>query len=159
MAHAEHTKNKRALSLTQSSLVIRMGLEPMTRSLEGCCSNPTELPNHPFRLYALKCAIKHIPLQKTTAKIYTSCQLCKLERNFISLLFTIDINGRENAPPLPISLCAQAAPHSPRAGCVGTYPLVVLPLRNSPCRATADRVPGWQDCSSHRPPCAVQQRG
>lgn len=29
-------------------LVIRMGLEPMTRSLEGCCSNPTELPNHPF---------------------------------------------------------------------------------------------------------------
>ena len=27
--------------------VIRMGLEPMTRSLEGCCSNPTELPNQP----------------------------------------------------------------------------------------------------------------
>ena len=27
--------------------VIRMGLEPMTHSLEGCCSNPTELPNHP----------------------------------------------------------------------------------------------------------------
>lgn len=29
------------------AIVIRMGLEPMTRSLEGCCSNPTELPNHP----------------------------------------------------------------------------------------------------------------
>ena len=26
-------------------LVIRLGLEPRTHSLEGCCSNPTELPN------------------------------------------------------------------------------------------------------------------
>lgn len=30
------------------TVVIRMGLEPMTRSLEGCCSNPTELPNQPI---------------------------------------------------------------------------------------------------------------
>ena len=29
--------------------VIRKGLEPLTRSLEGCCSNPTELPNHHTR--------------------------------------------------------------------------------------------------------------
>ena len=29
------------------SFVIRMGLEPMTHSLEGCCSNPTELPDQP----------------------------------------------------------------------------------------------------------------
>ena len=28
--------------------VIRKGFEPLTHSLEGCCSNPTELPNHPF---------------------------------------------------------------------------------------------------------------
>ena len=35
-------------SLPITLFVIRMGLEPMTRSLEGCCSNPTELPNHPF---------------------------------------------------------------------------------------------------------------
>ena len=26
-------------------LVIRLGFEPRTHSLEGCCSNPTELPN------------------------------------------------------------------------------------------------------------------
>ena len=30
--------------------VIRKGLEPLTRSLEGCCSNPTELPNHLAKL-------------------------------------------------------------------------------------------------------------
>ena len=30
------------------SVVIWKGLEPLTRSLEGCCSNPTELPDHPL---------------------------------------------------------------------------------------------------------------
>lgn len=43
---------KKQKSLTFNKLeifvVIRMGLEPMTRSLEGCCSNPTELPNRPY---------------------------------------------------------------------------------------------------------------
>ncbi len=29
-------------------MVIRLGLEPRTHSLEGCCSNPTELPNQSF---------------------------------------------------------------------------------------------------------------
>ena len=28
--------------------VIPLGFEPKTHSLEGCCSNPTELRNHPF---------------------------------------------------------------------------------------------------------------
>ena len=27
------------------NLVIPLGFEPKTHSLEGCCSNPTELPN------------------------------------------------------------------------------------------------------------------
>ncbi len=36
--------------LGDNSWVIRMGLEPMTRSLEGCCSNPTELPNRPLSI-------------------------------------------------------------------------------------------------------------
>lgn len=40
---------KKELSdFSENSFVIRMGLEPMTRSLEGCCSNPTELPNQPI---------------------------------------------------------------------------------------------------------------
>lgn len=34
--------------------VIRKGFEPLTHSLEGCCSNPTELPNHPFRFCECK---------------------------------------------------------------------------------------------------------
>ena len=29
-------------------IVIPLGFEPKTHSLEGCCSNPTELRNHPF---------------------------------------------------------------------------------------------------------------
>ena len=29
----------------EPDFVIRLGLEPRTHSLEGCCSNPTELPN------------------------------------------------------------------------------------------------------------------
>ena len=28
------------------SIVIPLGFEPKTHSLEGCCSNPTELRNH-----------------------------------------------------------------------------------------------------------------
>ncbi len=28
--------------------VIPLGFEPKTHSLEGCCSNPTELRNHPI---------------------------------------------------------------------------------------------------------------
>ena len=45
--------------------VIRMGLEPMTHSLEGCCSNPTELPDQP---YALNSEVI-IPSFKTSAKV------------------------------------------------------------------------------------------
>ena len=35
-------------SFPREVLVIRKGFEPLTHSLEGCCSNPTELPDHPF---------------------------------------------------------------------------------------------------------------
>ena len=34
-----------ALTLVESN-VIPLGFEPKTHSLEGCCSNPTELRNH-----------------------------------------------------------------------------------------------------------------
>ena len=30
--------------------MIPLGFEPKTHSLEGCCSNPTELRNHPLRV-------------------------------------------------------------------------------------------------------------
>ncbi len=43
--YARPTK-KRSLAQALLHNVIRKGLEPLTRSLEGCCSNPTELPNH-----------------------------------------------------------------------------------------------------------------
>ena len=33
------------------SLVIPLGFEPKTHSLEGCCSNPTELRNHHSSIY------------------------------------------------------------------------------------------------------------
>ena len=34
------------LALFDNDLVIPLGFEPKTHSLEGCCSNPTELRNH-----------------------------------------------------------------------------------------------------------------
>ena len=36
------------MSLLHSIRVIPLGFEPKTHSLEGCCSNPTELRNHLF---------------------------------------------------------------------------------------------------------------
>ena len=36
------------MSLLHSIRVIPLGFEPKTHSLEGCCSNPTELRNHHY---------------------------------------------------------------------------------------------------------------
>ncbi|MGM9674490.1 MAG: hypothetical protein ACI3X9_03375, partial [Bacteroidaceae bacterium] len=44
----------------------------MTRSLEGCCSNPTELPNHP-----LAAALLGEKLHKSGAKLRFSRHLYK----------------------------------------------------------------------------------
>ena len=47
-------------------VVRRAGLEPATRSLEGCCSNPTELPPHsdkPRRLPEIGQAVRNLTNQ------------------------------------------------------------------------------------------------
>ena len=58
--------------------VIRKGLEPLTRSLEGCCSNPTELPDHRsvFCPYGHKPAAKvrkGVERTKRKAKFFSHC--------------------------------------------------------------------------------------
>ena len=41
-------------------IVIPLGFEPKTHSLEGCCSNPTELRNHLMSISANSgCKITH----------------------------------------------------------------------------------------------------
>ncbi len=47
--------------------VIPLGFEPKTHSLEGCCSNPTELRNHPISVtYSVIASAKVIHFLQST---------------------------------------------------------------------------------------------
>ena len=85
------TKKRSPLGLL---IVIRMGLEPMTRSLEGCCSNPTELPNQPW-----------LSLRKAAAKLLLFADICK----FIVYIFfvIVDLVSKWNVLKPEIALNAQ----------------------------------------------------
>lgn len=56
--------------------VIPLGFEPKTHSLEGCCSNPTELRNHTLFLNA-------------DAKLLLFLQSTKYFRDYLLLLLEI----------------------------------------------------------------------
>ena len=51
-------------------IVIPLGFEPKTHSLEGCCSNPTELRNHQLIIAISKLASAKVQLFIETAKYF-----------------------------------------------------------------------------------------
>ena len=54
------------IGCASDKVVRRAGLEPATRSLEGCCSNPAELPPHsdkPRRLPEIGQAVRNLTNQ------------------------------------------------------------------------------------------------
>ena len=74
------------------NLVIPLGFEPKTHSLEGCCSNPTELRNH----------------HKSGAKvgIFMCTTKFSVKNILISFVFqSFCANGYKKGSPLKTSLC------------------------------------------------------
>ena len=74
------------------NLVIPLGFEPKTHSLEGCCSNPTELRNH----------------HKSGAKvgIFMCTTKFSVKNILISFVFqSFCANGYKKGSPLETSLC------------------------------------------------------
>ena len=80
------------LILSDLAFVIPLGFEPKTHSLEGCCSNPTELRNH----------------HKSGAKvgIFMCTTKFSVKNILISFVFqSFCANGYKKGSPLETSLC------------------------------------------------------
>ena len=79
--------------------MIRMGLEPMTRSLEGCCSNPTELPNQPWLSYEKRCKITAFFLNvqtfrlKFVVSVQLSCMLLVVTHKYKVADLALEVAG------------------------------------------------------------------
>ena len=75
-------------------IVIPLGFEPKTHSLEGCCSNPTELRNQHFSKRKLANQQRNQPLFLfAAAKVHIFFEYTKL---FLTFFFFLCLNIAKN---------------------------------------------------------------
>ena len=69
--------NKKGVHISVLLFVIPLGFEPKTHSLEGCCSNPTELRNQPYLLKSVANLAFLSEIHKTWHIFLVHIRICK----------------------------------------------------------------------------------